>query len=326
MASPLSCWVISDGRRGIENQALGLAEAAERLRPLEIDIKTVSATAAFKVSQPRLQLKLKSRPEDYGLKPPYPQIAIGCGRQAVAPLMALKKSLGKEIFTVYIQDPRLSPKNFDLVIAPEHDGLKGSNVVSIIGSPNRITKERMIVETLKFGEKLATLPSPRITMLIGGKSKSHHLDEDRHREHLKAADTILGQKMSLLITTSRRTPEFAIEDYNDLASKNENVWVWNGNGENPYFAFLGAGDAILVTQDSTNMLTEACTTGKPVFTLPMAGKPGKFAILYKSLADRCNLSPFSGDFDAPDYSALKETERAAEFLWQSFDTKLTANG
>ncbi|OGN41490.1 MAG: hypothetical protein A2093_05520 [Caulobacterales bacterium GWE1_67_11] len=37
----LTIWVVSDGRAGIENQALGLAEAVERLTPAEIAVKHV---------------------------------------------------------------------------------------------------------------------------------------------------------------------------------------------------------------------------------------------------------------------------------------------
>jgi len=194
-------------------------------------------------------------------------------------------------------------------------------VVSIVGSPNRITKELIIVETLKFGDRLAALAAPRIAMLIGGKSKSHSLDQHSHEQHLRAAHKLLDQKMSLLITTSRRTPDFARTAYAEMAAENDQVWYWDGEGENPYFAFLGASEAILVTEDSTNMLTEACSTGKPVFTLPMAGKPGKFAYLYEELAKRCNVQPFNGVVDAPDYPQLNETQFAAEALWARYDSR-----
>jgi len=75
-----------------------------------------------------------------------------------------------------------------------------------------------------------------------------------------------------MITTSRRTPKSSIQDYKQFASKHENVWLYDGEGENPYYAFLGGADAILVTEESTNMLTEACATGKPVFRLSMSGR------------------------------------------------------
>ncbi|HCW49790.1 MAG TPA: nucleoside-diphosphate sugar epimerase, partial [Brevundimonas sp.] len=46
-ARPLSIWVVSDGRTGIQNQALGLAEAVARLTPADIAIKTVRWRPAF---------------------------------------------------------------------------------------------------------------------------------------------------------------------------------------------------------------------------------------------------------------------------------------
>jgi len=54
-SEPLSCLVISDGRRGIENQALGLAEAAARLRTTKIIVHVIENGAAFKAASPRLQ-------------------------------------------------------------------------------------------------------------------------------------------------------------------------------------------------------------------------------------------------------------------------------
>ena len=137
--NPLTCFVISDGRRGIENQALGLAEAAGRLRTLEILIHTIENGAAFKAASPTLQFAMKSNPSDYGLCGPPPHLTIGCGRQAIAPLLALKKA-HPDTFTVYVQDPRIDTDRFDLVIAPEHDALTGPNVETMIGSPNRVTE------------------------------------------------------------------------------------------------------------------------------------------------------------------------------------------
>ena len=150
----LTCYVISDGRAGIENQALGLAQAfAEHiasLRPVEITPFIIAHNAAMKAAQPLLQFTLKSKPQDYGLPTDrIANIAIGCGRQAIAPLLALKQCF-PDIMTVYIQDPRIDAKHFDLIIAPEHDGLSGGNIETMIGAPNRITAEILIGQTLEF--------------------------------------------------------------------------------------------------------------------------------------------------------------------------------
>lgn len=319
MANPLSCWVISDGRRGIENQALGLAEACSRWRPLKIKTKVVDSGPAFKAASPKMQLTLRSEPLRYGLAMPYPVIAIGCGRQAIAPLMALKNKAGDGVFTVYVQDPRIETNGFDLVIAPEHDGLSGDNVISMIGAPNRITKTELVAQVLVHQDKLAELPMPRVAMLIGGPSKTHKFTKEVHAAHMKAAQDCIASGRSLLLTTSRRTPDWAVEAYFKFAKAHSNVWLYDGGEPNPYLAFLGGADTILVTEDSTNMLTDACSTGKPVFTLPMNGDPGKFQILYDSLAERCHVKPYDSLFKTQKYPPLDETARVAGLVWDRFD-------
>jgi len=316
----LTCFVISDGRRGIENQALGLAEAAGRIRSLDIIKHTIESGAAFKAASPTLQFAMKSKPSDYGLKGAPPHIAIACGRQAIAPLLALKKN-HPETFTVYVQDPRMDTGRFDLVIAPEHDNLTGHNIETMIGSPNRVTETEIIGQTLSFADGLVGLPMPRAAMLIGGTSKTHKLGKPQHDAHMKAAQDLMAKGYSLLITTSRRTPDWAIQDYKLLSSDYDNVWSYNGDGPNPYFAFLGGADIILVTEDSTNMLTEAASTGKPVFTLPMQGKPGKFTQLYEALNSRCNIRSFDGTLEIAPYEPLNETERIAQQFWAHYETR-----
>ena len=281
---------------------------------------TIESGAAFKAASPTLQFALKSRPSDYGITGPPPDFAIGCGRQAIAPLLALKKAI-PDCFTAYIQDPRIDPSRFDLVIAPEHDGLSGSNVETMIGSPNRIIKAEIAGRTLKFDKKLNTLPMPRAAFLIGGDSKTHKLTPDIHAIHLKTAKSVLDTGLSLLISTSRRTPEFAQKDWDELAQKHDNIWLYDGGKANPYIAFLGGADFIFVSEDSTNMLTEAASTGKTVYRLPMDGKAGKFQTLYDRLSDRCHIGPFEGHLTPHEYDPLAETARVAEKFWAHYDAR-----
>ncbi len=314
------CWVISDGKRGIENQAWGLAEAASRLRTVDIVKHVLTAGKAFRAATPLMQFALKSSLKDYKLPIQTPDIAIGCGRQAIAALLALKKT-DPDCFIVYVQDPKIDPERFDLVIAPEHDRLTGSNVETMIGSPNRVTRDKIIKETLAFETQLDALPMPRAAFLIGGPSKTFLFTKADHENHLAAARDLASKGYSLLITTSRRTPSWAVDGYMALANELRHVWVHSNVGDNPYFAFLGGAEIILVTAESTNMLTEACSTGKPVFTLPVSGDPGKFAKLYQSLVQKCNLQPYTGIQKTPDYKPLDETFRVAEQLWAHYDRR-----
>ena len=304
---PLRCLVLSDGRRGIENQARGLAEACSRISQLQIRTQVIAHSKAIAALPPKGQLRLAT----FDL--PECDIAIGCGRQAIAALLFLKRSR-PGVFTVYVQDPRRAPTDFDLVIAPEHDSVSGENVIEMIGSPNRVTDTKIIGETLNFAEGLSKLPAPRAAFLIGGTSKTHKLDQEAHAAHLIAAQGLLEAGHSLLITTSRRTPEFAALAWRRLASDHDNIWLHDGEGPNPYFAFLGGAELTLVTEDSTNMLTEACATGKPVFRLPMSGKASKFQRLYNALESRCGVVRYAGQVEGPDYEPLNETARVAELL------------
>lgn len=302
--------VVTDGRRGIENQALGLAEAVARLAEdhCEVATHTLAHSSVFAALPSSLQLALR---RNFGL--PAGDLVIGCGRQAIAPLIAMRRD-GHPSFTVFVQDPRTDPSRFDLVIAPEHDGLSGPCVETMIGSPNRITRDRIIVGTLAEADRLKGLPMPRALLAIGGPSQTHAMGAEVIQTHLSAAQSLKDQGYSLLITTSRRTPNTARAAWEDFASDDGSIWLHTPDsaGANPYFAFLGAADVLFVTEDSTNMLTEACATGKPVYRLPMDGKPGKFQQLYDALGARCGVKRWDGKLDVGLYPALDETSRIAE--------------
>ncbi len=120
-----------------------------------------------------------------------------------------------------------------------------------------------------------------------------------------------------MITTSRRTPAGLVRDLAALAEPGR-CELYTGEGENPYFAFLGSADLIFVTEDSTNMLTEAAFTGRPVYSLPLEGNPGKFRRLHAGLEAHGALRPFLGRIDDWSYAPLDETRRIATLLASRF--------
>jgi hypothetical protein len=101
-------------------------------------------------------------------------------------------------------------------------------------------------------------------------------------------------------------------------------WIWDGEGDNPYFAFLAAADIILVTEDSTNLATDAATTGKPVHVLAMAGGGRKFERFHEDLQRRGVAQPFAGELNHWSYPPLDETNRAAAELIQRFEAQRPA--
>ena len=318
---PLSIWVVSDGRAGIQNQALGLAEAVQRLTPAEIDIKHVRWRPAFDrwPSGMKTLAMLAQGSFDPRTVDVWPDLWIATGR-ATLPLSAKVGDWSDgRTFTVQTQDPRWRNTAYDLIVAPAHDGLSGDNVFEIVGSPHRITPQALAQAAPAFAERIGALPHPRVAVMIGGRSKAFDLPPghaadlaDRIRTAIQTANG------SLLLTFSRRTPEAAqavmIERLSDLPG-----WIWDGTGDNPLFAMLDAADHILVTEDSANMAAEAASTGKPVHILPMVAlkPPGKFARLHADLAAHGAARPFDGRLDAWSAAPLNETERAARAVLEA---------
>jgi len=93
------------------------------------------------------------------------------------------------------------------------------------------------------------------------------------------------------------------------------AYIWDGTGDNPYFGLLGLADAIVVTGDSVNMISEACTTGKPVYIFELAGGAGsKFSAFHDAVYARDLARPFDGALEDWRPEPLRETERAARVL------------
>jgi len=279
---------VHDGRAGVAAQVLGLAQAMARGR----DVEVVEAT---------------SMPSDV------PDIAIGCGSKSRSILRALRK---KGAFTVYVQDPRRRYSVYDVVVAPTHDGVERPNSIAMIGSPTRWTPG-VLSEIAKGGDGFAA--EKRAAFLIGGTSSRYEMDEACMEAHLGAAETLLEAGYGLMVTVSRRTPRDAAKSWRKLGAR-EDVWFYEGEGENPYGRFLATADVILVTEDSTNMLSEACGAGVPVYRLPMSGEPGKFARLYDDLEARCGVVRWPGELlELEAQKPLDETSRVAAEVWARFD-------
>ncbi len=304
--------VVTDGRAGIENQALGLAEAVARLRPAEIEVVRVRWRPAFDWLPADLKHPAMLSAGHEALAQLWPDIWIGAGRASL-PLSLAAKRAGKAL-VVQVQDPRLEPGRFDLVVAPAHDGLSGPNVISITGSPHRVTPERTAAAAEAMKARLSLLPRPRVAVLVGGRSRAFDLTpEHAARLGQRVAAAVGAAGGSVLVTFSRRTPDGAKSAF-EAELKGLPNWVWDGTGENPLFAFLGTADHLLVTEDSANMAAEAASTGKPVHVMPMTriGRAEKFERLHADLRARGAARPFSGELEPWSYAPLRETERAAE--------------
>lgn len=313
---PLTIWAVTDGRAGIENQALGLAEAVARLTPADITVKRVvwprwmrRTPSRFIPAIPRL---LATGGET--LAAPWPDLWIGNGRASIPLSIAVRRWSRRATFVVQLQDPVRPARLFDLTIPPTHDPLRGPDVFPIIGAPHRVTRERLAEAYRAFSDLVGPLPRPRTAVLIGGTAKAYRLGPQRARDMAdEIAETVEASGGSLMLTFSRRTPPDARAILTDRLSGLPGV-IWDETGPNPYFAFLAAADAVMVTEDSANMPAEAAATGAPVHLLKMEGGQPRRRRFHADLQARGVLQPLRpGEGLRPQrYEPLRETDRAAE--------------
>ncbi|MCI5045476.1 MAG: thioredoxin-disulfide reductase [Aquisalinus sp.] len=317
-----TCWVISDGRAGMENQALGLAEAVSRVVPVDIKIKRISAKWPWGYLPSwtwgpdpfrKVGLATDERGQEIDFSGMLPDLWIACGRLTI-PLSIKAKESG-ESFIVQTQAPRCDAGKFDLVIPPHHDQLSGETVFSLHGSPNRLHEKKLSDYAEKL-RKALDLPASAhvVSVLIGGDSKAYKLDKEHLQKIIHAVQALANNGSRVLLTTSRRTGERNTKLLRSQLT-HENIFIWNGEpiGDlaNPYFGLLGIADHILVTQESTNMIAEAAFTGKPVSLLPMAGESEKFARFHRDLIDLGAIRSLSLPLQNWTYEPLRETDRAA---------------
>jgi len=316
MAVANETWVVTEGAAGMENQCLGLAERLPfPVRTFRVQLKNPwrwLAPHAF--GSPFAHLASRSST----FAPPWPRLFIGCGRQSIPFSRAVKRASQGKTFTVQCQDPRVSPRHFDLVIPAEHDQLSGPNVFPIVGSPNRITLARLAQARAQFSQLFAGLRAPRVAALIGGASRTHGSLDAPAAERLGAMLAGVARDHGLMVSTSRRTsPEAAAILARCLA--NTDAFLWDGGDENPYLGMLAWADAFVVTADSVNMICEAASTGKPVHVFPLPAGRRRALLFQESLADRGITREFTGEIQQWSYPPLDETGRAVDRIRAMLD-------
>jgi mitochondrial fission protein ELM1 len=304
-----SCWIVTDGKVGMEQQCLGLAEALA-VRPV---VKRIRLRRPWRELTPYLRVGLMRAIDDAGdpIEPPWPRLLIASGRQSIAPALAVRRASRRSTFIVQVQNPVIAPRHFDLVVTPRHDGVRGPNVMETRGALNRVTPALLANEADRLAPRLAHLPHPRIAVLVGGDNASYRLTPTVMGDAAEALALMARREgAALLVTPSRRTGR---DNEAILRARLDGLpgEIWDGAGENPYFGYLGLADAIIVTADSVNMVSEAATTGKPVHVIALEGGSAKFRAFHEGLERDGVTRPFTGALEHWTYEPLDDTARVA---------------
>ena len=249
------------------------------------------------------------------------KIVISCGRKSVIPSAALKKRFGNEIFNIHIQDPKVSLKHFDLIISPEHDNIKGDNVLTTKGSIHYLTKKE-ITDNSKYLE-LDKGKKKVVAFIIGGPNKYYNYSEEQiHFIFNKIKNLFTPDKFKIVIIPSYRTPERIIKKaFNTFGFNHHVVKIID---KKAYLSSLALADYIIVTCDSTSMISEAAVTGKPVYTAMM--KPNRsirrFKSFYNQFKELGIIKELTDSIDSWSYDKLDEVNRIAPLIKE----KMKKNG
>jgi mitochondrial fission protein ELM1 len=313
-------WAISDGKAGDARQARALAEAVARRAGGRVEARTIALRAPYDRLPAWAWAMGGAREGGWpftgltvpaALAPPWPAMAIGCGRRT-APLVAALRRLGG-VRAVQVMAPGMRLSAFDAIVAPAHDGLSGQNVVATLGALNDLTPERLESEAARWRGRLGHLPQPRVAVLVGGPSRSADFGAQALERLLDGLTRLAVDGAGLMITPSRRTPRAVVERLADALSS-VGGWIWSGVGDNPYPGILGLADATIVTADSVNMASEAAATGRPVFVSPVDRLAAKHRRFHADLERAGIARPLTGEMAEWSYPPLREAELVADAL------------
>ena len=266
----LKALLLTEGMHGMISQVEGMAKALNA----EYSHKIVRLSFPWNLIPPKFtpisDIVLKDK--IYITDNEIPDLIISCGRKSVIPSILLKRK-NLKIFTIHIQDPKVSLKNFDAIVSPDHDNLKGDNIYTSKGAIHYITeleisKARQYLSDKIKGEKI-------VSLILGGPNKYYSFNSDQITNIFNQIKSIfVSDGYKVIIIPSMRTPKETI----DLAIKEMGSCghVVDKVDKQAYLSAYALANYVIVTCDSTSMISEAATSGKPVFVAHMKAKRNNY--------------------------------------------------
>ncbi len=325
-ASGRSGWIVSDGKAGNDAQTRGVFDALG----LRYELKRVDPTGIWKLLAPWGPVSPAERfgTADSQFRPPWPDFAIAAGRLTTPYIRRLKQAAGRLTYTVILLDPRVGTGAADLFWVPEHDRLRGHNVITTRTAPHSFTPRHLAELRRSMPADIAALPSPRVAVALGGPDGNYRYTQEGVGRLVSALGSLAALGAGLMITPSRRTPAGVAAAVREATEGTARLF-WSGAGENPYPHFLAHADVLVAPADSVNMVGEACATGKPVYVFEPEGGSRKRARFHDALrrhgATR-SLPERFGRLEAWSYAPLNSAETIAAEIVRRWTKRRTMLG
>jgi len=306
--------LLTQGMHGMISQVEGLAKA------LDIDFThhTVELNKFWEIVPPKLTPISQSVYKKINLQDF--DIIISCGRKSVIPSIHLKNISKKRVLNIHIQNPKVNLEHFDFIVAPEHDSLEGQNVITTKGAIHYLT-ETDIIKNKKYLETFIKKDEREIcTLILGGPTKYYdYSSKNLENIFLTLSKLLKDSNLQLVVIPSMRTPKKTIDFAKEYFG--ENHTIINNVDKKAYLSALSISKSIVVTCDSSSMISEAALTGKPIYIANILPKKSdkrfkKFRNLFRNLNITRNLGEEDKNWN---YQKLDETNRVAKIIKQKIN-------
>ena len=300
--------LLTEGMHGMISQVEGLAKALD----LDFIHEKIELNSFWKLFPPKVT-PIRDFVFTNKINNKF-DVVISCGRKSVIPSIFLKKKFKNKILNIHIQQPKVSLNNFDFIVAPEHDGLVGSNVFNSKGAIHYITNDELDKNESYLKDKIDN-KKKIVTLVVGGPTKHYDYNLKTIDEIFKKIkNTFLSNNYQLIFIPSMRTPLFIIEKAKDFFS-NDQIIIQDVD-KKAYLSALKISDHIVVTCDSTSMISEAAITGKPIYIaqMPAVKNDQRFKSFFNLFESLNIIKPLNNSVENWTYTKLNETKKIAEQL------------
>ena len=298
--------ILTEGMHGMISQAEGLAKALD----LNFFHEKIELNNFWKLIPPKFT-PVKRFIFKNSIKENF-DVIISCGRKSVIPSIFFKQNSQKKIFNIHIQNPKVSLKNFDFIVVPEHDGLQGENVIPTKGALHYLNMKE-IDENRGYLEDKINKNKDIITLILGGPTKYYkYTKENIQKIYSKLNNNINKKNLQLVVIPSMRTPSETIKLAKEYFGSDH--LIIDNVDKKAYLSVLSLAKFIVVMCDSSSMISEAALTGKPIYIAQIPSSKNdyrfkKFRDLFKELNI---IKELNDNLETWNYERLDETNRVAQ--------------
>ena len=303
--------LLTEGMHGMISQVEGLAKALD----LDFIHEKIELDNLWKFIPPKLT-PIQSFVFKNNIEKNF-DIIISCGRKSVIPSIYLKQKFKNKVMNIHIQDPKVSLDNFDYVVAPEHDSLSGKNVLISRGAIHYLRDGEL--EENKNYLKSQVNKEKLVTLIFGGPNRYYKYDNQIIDEIFsKIKNNFINKGYQLIFIPSMRTPKTIIDKAKDYFDESQIV-ITNVD-KKAYLCSLKLADHIVVTCDSTSMISEAAMTGKPIYVaqVPAIKKNDRFEKFFELFKSLNIIKDFENSLKVWNYEKLNETDKISRYIKEQF--------